>query len=119
MTRAVTSLVSIEWSKDELVKLIDVYEQKEILRNFRHPKRDMQEVALREVVLQFAEKGMLQLCKTRRFHRYCHHHSSCLPECSFCMTLMASKVSVTDSIFRKCNFLVFHQGHLLSTVRPA
>jgi len=36
MMRAVTLLVNMEWSKDELVKLIDVYEQKEVLWNIRH-----------------------------------------------------------------------------------
>jgi len=65
MARAVTLLVNMEWSKDELVlvKLIDVYKQKEILWNFRHPgycKRGMREVTLLEVVSQFAGKGMLQ-----------------------------------------------------------
>jgi len=38
MTRAVTSLVKMEWSKDELVMLIEVYKEKEILSNLRHPE---------------------------------------------------------------------------------
>jgi len=58
MTRAVTSIVNMEWSKYELVrpKLIGVYKQKEVLWNIRHTgysKRGMREVALREVVSQF------------------------------------------------------------------
>jgi len=63
MTRAVTSVVNMEWSKDELVKSIDVYKQKEGLWNIRHPgysKHGMREVALHEVVSQFLGKDMLQ-----------------------------------------------------------
>ena len=63
MTRAVTSLVKIEWSKDELVMLIEVYKGKEILWNLRHPgysKRGMREIALRDIVAQFPGKDMLQ-----------------------------------------------------------
>jgi len=53
----------MEWSKDELVKSIDVYKQKEVLWNILHPgysKHGMREVALHEVVSQFLGKSMLQ-----------------------------------------------------------
>jgi len=61
MTRAVTSLVKMEWSKDELVMLIEVYKGKEILWNFRHPgysKQGMREIALRDVCHIFREKAV-------------------------------------------------------------
>jgi len=37
MTRAVKSIVNMEWSEDELVKLIDVYKHKEVCGKFFTP----------------------------------------------------------------------------------
>jgi len=55
--------VNMEWSKDKLVKLNDVYKHKEVMWHIRHPgysKRGMREVALCEVVSLFPRKGMIQ-----------------------------------------------------------
>ena len=53
----------MEWPKDELLMLINLYKEKEILWNFRHAdysKRGMRKIALRDIVAQFPGKDMLQ-----------------------------------------------------------